>query len=61
MFRPELIEADADDDEATEDMSIYRRKDDDVSVLSFFLFARIAGLLYLTLDATSHEICQDFQ
>ena len=47
MFRPELIEADADDDEATEDMSIYRRMDDDVSVLSFFLFARIAGLLYL--------------
>ena len=32
MFRPELVEADADDDEATEDMSIYRRKDDnDVS------------------------------
>lgn len=29
MFRPELVEADADDDEATEDMSIYRRKDDD--------------------------------
>ena len=31
MFRPELVEADADDDEATEDMSVYRRKDDDVS------------------------------
>ncbi|KAL9958562.1 hypothetical protein ACROYT_G035591 [Oculina patagonica] len=29
MFRPELAEADADDDEATEDMSIYRRMDDD--------------------------------
>lgn len=29
LFRPELVEADADDDEATEDMSIYRRKDDD--------------------------------
>lgn len=29
MFKPELIEADADDDEATEDMSIYRRVDDD--------------------------------
>ena len=34
MFRPELVEADADDDEATEDMSIYRRKDDDVSDIS---------------------------
>ena len=34
MFRPELVEADADDDEATEDMSVYRRKDDDVSNLS---------------------------
>ena len=33
MFKPELIEADADDDEATEDMSIYRRVDDDVSYL----------------------------
>lgn len=29
MFRPELVEADADDDEATEDMSIYRRMDDE--------------------------------
>ncbi|KAJ7382767.1 hypothetical protein OS493_033053 [Desmophyllum pertusum] len=29
MFRPELVEADADDDEATEDMSIYRRVDDE--------------------------------
>lgn len=38
MFRPELAEADADDDEATEDMSIYRRMDDDVSVLSLNLF-----------------------
>lgn len=34
MFRPELVEADADDDEATEDMSVYRRKDEDVSDLS---------------------------
>lgn len=33
MFRPELVAADADDDEATEDMSIYRKTDDDVSVL----------------------------
>ena len=32
MFRPELVEADADDDEATEDISIYRRQvDDEVS------------------------------
>ena len=29
-FRPELAEGDADDDEATEDMSIYRRADDEV-------------------------------
>lgn len=29
MFKPELVEADADDDEATEDISIYRRVDDD--------------------------------
>ena len=28
MFKPELVEADADDDEATEDISIYRRVDD---------------------------------
>lgn len=28
-FRPELAEGDADDDEATEDMSIYRRADDE--------------------------------
>ncbi|XP_058965984.2 zinc finger CCCH domain-containing protein 15 [Pocillopora verrucosa] len=28
LFKPELVEADADDDEATEDMSIYRRADD---------------------------------
>lgn len=31
MFRPELVEADADDDEATEDISIYRRVDGEVS------------------------------
>ena len=36
MFRPELVEADADDDEATEDMSIYRRMDDEVSEFSLF-------------------------
>ncbi|CAH3113817.1 unnamed protein product [Porites lobata] len=29
MFKPELVEADADDDEATEDISIYRRVHDD--------------------------------
>ena len=34
LFKPELVEADADDDEATEDMSIYRRADDEVSSLS---------------------------
>ena len=28
MFKPELVEADADDDEATEDISIYRRVHD---------------------------------
>ena len=33
LFKPELVEADADDDEATEDMSIYRRADDGVSSL----------------------------
>ena len=32
MFRPELVEADADDDEATEDISIYRRQEDDDEV-----------------------------
>ena len=28
MFKPELVEPDATDDEATEDISIYRRVDD---------------------------------
>ena len=40
MFRPELVEADADDDEATEDMSIYRRVDDEVSNLPLNLAPR---------------------
>ncbi|XP_068752301.1 zinc finger CCCH domain-containing protein 15-like [Montipora capricornis] len=30
MFKPELAEDDAEDDEATEDMSVYRHNDDDV-------------------------------
>ena len=36
-FRPELAEGDADDDEATEDMSIYRRADDEVSECSVII------------------------
>ena len=37
LFKPELVEADADDDEATEDMSIYRRADDGVSSLLWYV------------------------
>ena len=29
MFKPELAEDDTEDDEATEDMSVYRHNDDD--------------------------------